>query len=274
MKSTITAIILTKNEAGMLHACLACLDWCEEIIVIDGASTDDTVKIAENFGCKVLQFEPQSFARRREKALDFVKTDWLFYVDADERVSPELATEILQKLSLGKTEVFGMRRDNVCYGQHLQYGGWQKDFVTRVFKKTALKGWQGEIHESPIYHGQMELLEHSLLHLTHRSTQENLQKSAAWTIREAELLAAKEKKPVTAKTLLRKAFMEWWRRFLLAKGYKDGMVGWVEALVQAMNRLMVYIQVWELQQKPSLVDRYKHEEEKVRQAWQQSKKTE
>lgn len=274
MKSPITAIILTKNEATMLPACLACLDWCEEIIVIDGASTDDTVKIAENFGCKVLQFEPQSFARRREKALDFVKTDWLFYVDADERVSPELATEILQKLSLGKTEVFGMRRDNVCYGQHLQYGGWQKDFVTRVFKKTALKGWQGEIHESPIYHGQMELLEHSLLHLTHRSTQENLQKSAAWTIREAELLAAKEKKPVTAKTLLRKAFMEWWRRFLLAKGYKDGMVGWVEALVQAMNRLMVYIQVWELQQKPSLVDRYKHEEEKVRQAWQQSKKTE
>lgn len=274
MKSQITAIILTKNEATMLPACLACLDFCEEIIVIDGASTDDTVKIAENFGCKVLQFEPQSFARRREKALDFVKTDWLFYVDADERVSPELATEILQKLSLGKTEVFGMRRDNVCYGQHLQYGGWQKDFVTRVFKKTALKGWQGEIHESPIYHGQMELLEHSLLHLTHRSTQENLQKSAAWTIREAELLAAKEKKPVTAKTLLRKAFMEWWRRFLLAKGYKDGMVGWVEALVQAMNRLMVYIQVWELQQKPSLVDRYKHEEEKVRQAWQQSKKTE
>ncbi|MFA6814441.1 MAG: glycosyltransferase family 2 protein [Candidatus Pacebacteria bacterium] len=267
-RAKITAVIIAKNEEKMLPACLETLTWCDEILVIDGASSDQTVPIAEKYGARVIGFDHPSFAKKREKGLEGVNTDYLFYVDADERVTPALAKEILVHLENQDCQVMEINRENICYGRKFNYGNWQNDQVLRVFQKESLKGWQGEIHESPIYSGHLCQLNHQLIHLTHRSTQENLIKSANWTIKEASLLATSKKtKKVSFLTILRKGFMEFYRRAFKYQGRKDGMAGLIEALIQGINRMLVYIQVWELQEKPSLEDRYHKEEMQIKKLW-------
>ena len=268
-RAKLTAVIIAKNEEKMLPACLETLTWCDELLLIDCASSDQTAQIADSYGARVIGFDHSSFAKIREKALESVTTDYLFYIDADERVTPALAKEILVHLEKQDCQVMEIIRENICYGRKFAYGNWQNDRVLRVFQRNNLKGWQGEIHESPIYSGHPCLLTYPLIHLTHRSTKDNLFKSAQWTIKEASLIAAsKETKKVTFLTILRKGMMEFYRRAFKFKGYKDGLAGLIEALVQGMNRMLVYIQVWELQEKPSLEDRYHKQEMKVKKLWQ------
>jgi len=266
----LTAIILAKNEEQMLANCLETLKWVDQVIVVNDGSTDRTVEIAENFGAKVIHFEHSSFARLRNQPLKQVETDWLMYIDPDERITPTLAKEIMVRIETGNYQAFTFKRKNICYGQEFNHGGWQNDEVTRVFQKQALKEWQGQVHESPVYEGQNFTLTTPLIHLTHRNTQDNLRKSAEWTRIEAELLVKADVSPVKFFTLLRKGGMEFFRRAIMQKGYKDGMAGLVEALVQGLNKIMVYIQVWELQQNPSLTDQYRQHEIKIVKQWQES----
>lgn len=268
MKSNITALIIAKNEEKMIQACLETLSFCQKIILVDNGSIDKTTTIAENYNCQVISFSHESFAKLREKAQSLVETDWLLYIDADERITPALAKEILFHVEKDDCQVMTINRENICYGQKFLFGNWQNDSVTRIFKKDNLLSWQGDIHESPIFKGNNINLQHELIHLTHRNTQDNLRKSAEWTIKEATALAAASVKDVTFFTILRKGMMEFYRRAIKFQGHKDGMAGIVEALVQAINRMIVYIQVWELQQKPSIKAKYEKEEQEIKNLWQ------
>lgn len=272
MQSNLSAIIIAKNEEQMLEACLETLTFCQNIIVLDTGSTDKTSEIADRFNCKVVNFSHESFARLREKAASLVETDWMFYIDADERVTPALAKEILLNIENNSKQTMSINRQNVCYGERLNHGNWQYDFVTRVFHKDNLLSWNGNIHESPVFKGEAIRLQHKLIHLTHRNTQDNLRKSSEWTIKEAKALEAVTVKNVTLTTILRKGVMEFYRRAIKFRGFKDGMPGLIEALVQGINRMFVYIQVWELQQKPSLKTRYDKEELNIKKLWSEEGK--
>jgi hypothetical protein len=264
---SITAIIIAKNEEEMIANCIEGLYWCDEILVIDNGSNDETTSVAEKLGARVIGFASQDFSKVRNEGLKRSKTDWVFYVDADERVTPDLSREIMVSIETEVGDAFRIKRQNICYGFHLTRGGWENDFVTRVFKRESLNKWSGKIHESADFSGQEVTLKQPLIHLTHRSTKDNLHKSAEWTGIEAELLYKSGVKSVTLFTLLRKGVMAFIKLAFLRKGHKDGMVGYVESLVQAMNRVMVYIQVWELQQKPSLPERYEKIEREVARQW-------
>jgi (heptosyl)LPS beta-1,4-glucosyltransferase len=269
MNSKITAIIIAKDEADVLANCIKTIAWADQILVIDCNSTDKTGEVAENLGAKVIHFSHSSFARIRNEALGNVETDWLFYIDADERVTPILAKEILVHVETQDAPVMSMKRKNICYGSEFKHGGWEQDEVIRVFRKDALKKWTGKIHESPIYEGKKLLLHSPLIHLTHRDTIQGLKKTIDWTPIEAELLYKSNIPQVKFLTILRKGFMEFFRRGLVKKGYKDGMPGLVEALIQGINRMLVYIQVWEQQQSPSLPDQYRKQEIKIAKMWDQ-----
>ncbi|MFZ5437862.1 MAG: glycosyltransferase family 2 protein [Patescibacteria group bacterium] len=272
VKAKISAIVLAKNEASMIDGCLNTLVWCDEVLVLDNGSTDNTVELAESLGARVITFSHPSFARKRNEALKHAKNDWVFYLDADERVTPTLAKEIMVHMETATAQVLEMSRQNFCYGHEFKHGGWQDDLVTRIFHKSALKEWTGQIHESPNFEGQVTKLHSPIIHFTHRNTEDNLRKSADWTKLEAELLYKAGEKPVTLFTLVRKGTMEFVRRAIFKRGYQDGMAGLIEAVVQGINRMIVYIQVWELQQKPSLADRYAKKEDELKKLWSQETK--
>lgn len=265
----ITAIIIAKNEENMLANCLECLGWVDQVLVIDNGSSDHTAQIAANYGAQVIFFEHSSFARLRNEALKHVDTPWIFYIDADERVTPTLAREILVHIETQEAEALSMNRQNICYGQQFEHGGWEQDWVTRVFYRPQLKEWIGIIHESPVYEGEVIRLHTPLVHLTHRNTRDGLRKTIKWTQAEARLLHKAESSPVNFFTLVRKGLMEFLRRAVFKHGYRDGLPGLIEALVQAYNRVLVYIQLWELQQDPDLEEQYRRYEVKIAKEWQQ-----
>jgi len=269
-KKTITAIILAKNEALMIANCIETVRWCDQILVIDNGSTDGTDEIAAELGAKVVSFTSDSFAQARNKALSFIKTDWLFYIDADERVTPNLSKEILVHMETDSADVMTLNRENFSYGQKLSYGGWQHDLLTRIFKKTALQAWVGDIHESAKYQGKQLQLHHPLIHLTHRNTQDGLKKSSNWTKVEAKLLFEAGVGKVTLLTIFRKGMMEFLRRLVFKRGYKDGMVGWLESIIQGFNKVLIYIQVWEFQQTPTLEEKYQQKELEIADLWKKS----
>jgi glycosyltransferase involved in cell wall biosynthesis len=263
MIKDLTVVVIAFNEEDNLARLLPkVVKEVEVVMVVDNNSTDGTSEVAKKWGVKLIQSQESSFARVRNLALARVKTKWVFYLDADERVTSEGWREVARAI---KSEVgaWSWRRRNFCYGHELKHGGWEKDVVVRIFDRAKLTGWTGEIHESAQFTGLVKQLPTPLLHLTHRSTAENLAKSSRWTIKEARLLAAAGGKKVSKYLILRKMMMEFYRRFVRDKGYKDGMAGFVESLTQAMNRAFVYMQVWELQQKPSLKQRYEKIEAQV-----------
>ena len=261
-KQAITAVIVAKNEEIMIGGCLKCLEWCQEILVIDTGSTDQTVDLAEQAGAKVIHFQHPSFAKLRNEAIKHLTTEWFIYIDVDERVTPTLAKEIGVTIETKKVTAIQIRRTNIYFGIEFKHGGWQNDLVTRGFCKASKVVWQGEIHESPQFEGQFELLKSPLLHFSHREVAAGLVKSAAWTPIEAKLLVDAAHPPVTLRTILRKGLAEFLRRDMLQAGYKDGLAGSIEALIQAINRMLVYIQVWEKQQIPSSAEKYQKMEMK------------
>lgn len=270
-RPSLTAVIVAKNEAEMIVNCIDTLRWCDEVLVIDTASTDDTAQLAETAGARIVGFASPSMAKVRNEAIKRVKTDWVLYIDADERVTPTLAKEIAVLLETTTASALTLRRQNIHYGKTFHHGGWQQDLVTRAFKKEAFQEWFGDIHESPKFAGEAVMVKSPLLHLTHRNTVDGLKKTISWTPIEARLLFEANTPPVTLRTILRKGIVEFVRRGLLKKGYQDGMEGWIEAVVQGINRMLVYIQVWELQHKPSLTEIYQGIEQKIATMWAQEK---
>lgn len=265
---SITAIIIAKNEAAMIINCINTLSWCDEILVIDSASSDDTAKLAENAGVRVVGFSHRSMAKTRNEALKKIKTEWAIYVDADERVTPVLAREIMVQLETSTAVALSMLRQNIHYGKLMKHGGWEKDRVIRVFNKNKFQEWYGDIHESPRFDGQEIKLNSPLIHLTHRDTLDGLNKTISWTPIEADLLAKAKVKPVKVTTILRKGMMEFLRRGVFKQGRKDGVEGWIEAIVQGINRMLVYIQLWERQRQPSLESSYQQLEQQISKMWQ------
>ncbi len=271
-KPTIVAIIITKNEEKMLANCLETLKWCDEVIVIDNDSDDRSAAIAQQLQATVFQKTGRSFAELRNFGFEKARhADWVFYIDADERVTPTLAKEVLVQIETTTADSLQFNRQNVLYGKIMNHGGWQADTQTRVFRSATFAGWFGDIHESSKVSSVPILLHTPLLHLTHRNTIDCLHKTISWTPIEARLLYEGGTKKIHKTTLVRKGVMEIFRRFILKRGWQDGMEGWIESIVQGINRILVYIQLWELQQKPSLPDRYEAIEKEVLQLWKEEK---
>ena len=267
----ISAIVIAKNEEAMIANCLETLKWCDEVIVVDDESQDTTPELAKRSGAVVIHNTAPSFAEKRNVGLSKAKGKWIFYIDADERVTPKLAREIQSAMLNGQFTVYQVRRNNIQYGKWMEHGGWENDWVERLFQKDALPRWTGHIHESPqIQTKQIGQLMEPLVHLTHRNMVEGLQKTIDWTGREAELLFDAGHPPVRPRTLLRKTIMEFIRRAYFKKGRKDGIEGWIESLTQAMNRFIVYERLWELQRQPNLHETYQKIDKTIIDQWEKT----
>lgn len=235
----------------MIRDCIKSVCFADEVIVIDSGSSDKTILIAKKLGAKVYVNKFEDFAKQRNFGFSKAKSDWIFYLDADERVGEELKKEILSILDrqLANIDSYQIPRLNVFFGKKMRYGGWFPDYQTRLFKKNSLKGWYGTVHESAKVKGKIATLSNSLLHLTHRSLGDCFEKSIIWTKMEAELLFKAKHPKITIFNLIKVTFGEFFYRLFLKQGFRDGTVGWFEGLIQAFNKFLVYGQLWEKQQK-------------------------
>ncbi len=244
----LSAIILTEDEEANISECLKSVSFADEKIVVDAGSSDKTVEVAKKEGASVFVNPFVDFAKQRDFALSVAKGDWLLYIDADERVTTELKEEILKQINLKDTfSAFDIPRKNIRLGGKLmKFGGWWPDYVTRLFRRKDLSGWYGEVHESPKVEGEVGKLVNPFLHYG-RDLNRIVLKTADWSGVEAKLLFEAGHPPVTWWRLAKISCSEFWNRFIILQGFRDGTPGLIEAIYQSFSRFITYARLWELQ---------------------------
>lgn len=251
MAIKISAIIVARNEEKDLPDCLESVKWCDEIILINNGSTDDTVKIAKKFDAKVFDYFEEAnkghFAEIRNFAAQKASGDWILYIDADERVTPLLRKEIEGQTSLPGFAAYAIPRLNTLLGHEMRHGGWWPDYVLRLINKDKLVAWSGEVHEQPKINGAVGKLVNPLLHFTHKDLTEMVEKTNHWSEIEAELLYKSGHPKMNIIRFSTAAWREFWYRGIRKMGFLDGTVGWIEIMYQVYSRLITYSKLWEKQ---------------------------
>lgn len=250
-KIKLSIIIIAKNEEEVIEQCLESVKWAEDIVFLDTGSTDKTRAIAQKYKVNLTSISSSKleYAQWRNQGLKLAKGEWVFYVDADERVTPELKDELWAVINKKKlAEVgFTVPRRNFLLGKELHYGGWWPDYVKRVFRKKNLHKWVGQLHEEPVYQGQMGQLAQPLIHLQPQTIEPALQKTIRWSKLEAQALLAANHPPVVWWRILRMGLTTFWDRLVKKQGFRDGTEGWIESIFQVFHTIIVYIQLWEIQ---------------------------
>ena len=248
----IAVIINAKNEEDFIADCLESVKWADEtVVLLSKDSTDKTEKIARGFGTKIIEQESKemNYAAWRDQGLKEARSDWLLWIDADERVSPLLRREIETVITNRQIPftTYAIPRRNFLLGKELHFGGWYPDFVERLFLRNKLKKWEGKLHERPVYEGQLGYLANPLIHLQPEKIEPALQKSINWSDIEAKLLFDSSHPPVTWWRVLRMGATTLFERLIKKQGFRDGTEGWIESIYQAFHTMVVYLRLWEKQ---------------------------
>jgi hypothetical protein len=251
-RNKISAIIIAKNEEEKLPDCLESIKWADEIILIDSGSTDKTVEIAKKYKAKIFGITTGSYSEWRNKGLAKATGDWVFYIDADERMTPSLRDEIMQ-ISNGKSDKSGKQsayaipRKNIILGREFKHGGQWPDYQKRLFKRTDLKKWSGDLHEQPIIKGNLRHMTSPLIHIKHDNLSDMVTKTNKWSYIEAENLLKSGHPGMVWWRFIRIMMTEGWIRLIKQKGILDGPEGIIYSIYQMWSKFITYGKLWELQ---------------------------
>ena len=249
MSPKISVLICTKNEEKMIKDCLESVKWADEIVIIDDFSTDKTVEIAKKYGAEVFENKWRGFSEQKNFGFKKTTGDWVLFLDADERVTPELRREILKVINLKDNPFSGYNipRLNNILGKDFYYGGWYPDYQRRLVEREKFKKWEGKLHEIMLVYGTTGNLISKLYHITHRGLSWMVSKSIVYTEIEAKELLKKGHPKMFWWRFFRPMFQELVYRLITKSGWRDGMRGWIEAIYQAFNKFLIYARLWEIQ---------------------------
>jgi glycosyltransferase involved in cell wall biosynthesis len=242
----ITAIITSFNEEINIRECLESVVWADEILLVDSFSKDRTVEIGRAIsGVTVLQHEYFGSAAQKNWAMDRALHPWLLIVDADERVTEELAREIVALLERGpEADHYYIRRQNIFVDKVIRHSGWSTDKVVRLVRKGTVRYPRRRVHADMRPEGPTPILSHSLMHYTFRSFSQYLEKFhryAEWGAAEA---FRRGKRPGVTELALRPMW-RFFRMYVLQAGFLDGKHGFVLCALQAYGVFLKWAKVWE-----------------------------
>lgn len=243
----ISAIVLAKNSESLIEECLESLKWADEIVLVDNDSTDSTLEKAKKFNNVFVLKNYGDFSERRNIGAKRASGEWLLYIDDDERVTPLLKKEIETTLEDATFPAYAIARRNIFLGHEMKHGGWWPDYVLRLIKKDALKDWKGELHEQPVVDGEIGKLKEPLIHISHRSLSEMVDKTNDWSEIEARLLYESGHPKMAWWRFFSVAAREFWYRGIKELGFLDGPVGIIEIIYQVFSRMITYAKLWEMQ---------------------------
>jgi glycosyltransferase involved in cell wall biosynthesis len=223
---SLATIILTKNEARHISDCVSALRGrADAVIVWDSGSDDATAELAYLAGAMVIARPFDNYAAQRQAALDSVSTDWVLFVDADERVTPELWDEIRRVLAEPTCNGYWIPRNNVIVGRVVRGGGFSPDYQLRLLRREAAHyDTAREVHETVDVGGSEGYLTQPLTHYNYHSWAQFRAKQRTYARYEARILAGKGIRPRPRNFVLQ-PLREFRRRFFTLQGYRDGLRG-------------------------------------------------
>jgi len=248
-KSTdITAIIPTLNEERNINEAIDSVSFADEIIIIDSFSTDQTVEIARSKKIRLFQRKFDDFSSQKNYAIQQANNNWIYVLDADERINSELQKEILEAVKDPKNYVgFYVYRTFYFIGKKLNYSGWQRDKVIRLFRKDKCKYDGKLVHETIKAEGKVGYFKNKLEHYSYQNFDHYIQKLNQYAFLKATTLFKKGKN-VTLFHILIKPPYRFISHYIIRLGFLDGFPGFIIAVTQAYGVLSRYIKLWLMNQ--------------------------
>ena len=238
----LVAVILTKNEARNVVDCIESVSWCDEVVVYDSFSTDETVALAKGAGARVLQNPFQNFAEQHNDSLDAVEGDWIFSVDADERATPALAAEVQEVTGGGREEVaWWLPRHNYIFGRLILGAGWYPDYQMRLVRRGRAR-WERPVHEVAVVDGPEGYLENPLIHYNYDDLADFVARQEKYADYDAGILFQQGLRPRFYTPYSQAARQFWWR-FVTLRGARDGLHGLWLSLLMAYYEAVKYRRV-------------------------------
>ena len=245
---TLSVILITRNEEANLADCLASLEGiAQQIVVVDTNSSDRTLDIAKSYGAVIAQ--PQDwpgFGPQKNRALDLATGEWVLSLDADERLTPALKSEIVTAIHhSAHVDCFAIARLSWYCGRFIRHSGWNPDYVDRLFQRGSARFSDDLVHERLLHSGQVAKLENPMLHYSFMNYSQVLQKIDRYSTASAEQAFAKGKTSTPLKAVLHGAW-SFFRTYFLQAGFLDGPQGFTLAMSNAQGTYYRYVKLWHL----------------------------
>lgn len=243
----VTVAIITLNEAEHIAAAIDSAAWADEVLVVDSGSTDDTVAIARAKGARVETRGWSGYVDQKNFAAERASGDWIFSLDADERIPPALASEV-RTLLADEPDCAGYRVPRVTFhlGRWIRTTDFYPDYQMRLYDRRRGR-WQGRyVHESVTVTGPTGQLETPLEHYSYRDLRDHLDRINAYTSLAARQMYESGRRTGAIGLLVHPcaAFL---RNYVLRRGFLDGSVGLTLSLVNAYSVFVKFAKLWELQ---------------------------
>ncbi len=245
MPERLSAVIITRDAAAPLPACLESVRFADEILIVDSGSTDATRDIAKSHGARFLHQEWLGYGKQKQFAVERAENDWVLCLDADERVSPELAHRIQEALRAPKFLAYDMPRCNRFMGRWLRHGEGYPDPNLRLFHRRHASWSDDPIHEHVVTIEPVGRLNGDLLHETETTLAEYLEKQNRYTTLQAQRLHAAGKR-VTGARLVLSPLGRFIKFYFLRLGFLDGAPGLVHIGIGCFNSFMKYAKLMQL----------------------------
>ncbi|HSJ07227.1 MAG TPA: glycosyltransferase family 2 protein [Longimicrobiales bacterium] len=243
----LSVVLIVRDEAAQLRACLETASWADEIVVLDGGSRDDTVAIARTFTDHVhVNADWQGFGVQRQRAQSMASGDWILMLDADERITPELRGAIAQVVRDDDRNIAGaVARLPVCFGRIIRHGGWYADRVVRLYPRERAGYDDTRVHEGVRLPAGMRVanLPGDLVHYTYRDLEHYLTKSASYAAIWADDRARRGRKAGLADAVGH-ALAKFLKMYVLRGGFRDGRIGLLLAVLASHSVFVKYADLW------------------------------
>jgi glycosyltransferase involved in cell wall biosynthesis len=246
----ISAVVITYNEEDKIEACLESLaDLCEDIVVLDSFSTDSTVELSRRFTERVVQEAWRGYARQKQLATDFAEHEWVLSLDADEKLSSRLRQELMDWKAKPDDEncnSYRIPRLTFFMGRWIRHTTWYPDWQVRLFRRSKAQWQGGNIHEGVIAEGGQGKFSGHLLHYTYSSISEYLVQLENFSSLAAIDYHSQGKKVGVLRLVFAPpgVFLKNW---FARAGFRDGIPGFVVAVLASVSTFFKYLKLWELQ---------------------------
>jgi glycosyltransferase involved in cell wall biosynthesis len=239
----LSAIVITRNEAANIGECLDGLAFCDERIVVDCGSTDGTAETARGKGASVAHHDWQGFGPQKNFALSLATGDWVLSIDADERVTPELAQAIKTAMADASADGFELPRVSSFCGRPMRHSGWFPDYVLRLFRRGKGRFDDAVVHERVICDGTVKRLDKPLIHHPVLKLEDALSRMDRYSTASAQALVASGRK-VSFVTGIAHGFFAFLKSYVLRLGFLDGAEGFLLAVANAEGSYYRYMKAW------------------------------
>ncbi len=243
----LSVVLITQNAAAQLPDCLASVAFADEVLIVDSDSTDGTAALAERYGARVLRKEWLGFGRQKQFAVEQAANDWVLCLDADERVSPQLAASLVRALESPSAGIYRMARRNRFLGRWLKHGEGYPDWSPRLFDRRQARWSDDVVHEKVLYALTPGTLEGDLLHESAEDLGRYLDKQNRYTSLAARELHRRGQRAGLTELAL-SPLVRFVKFYFLRLGFLDGLPGLLHVSIGCMNSFMKYAKLIELRQ--------------------------